>query len=139
MEPNAGSAVRISASRLQVSQRSGPLPPPEDVQAYEKIIPDFGERVMSAYESTVRHEQAMEERQMTVFEKNNATGRLVTVLGVSFAAVFFAMIIGLGGWLISKGRYETGVGMVALAGLAGLFIWWKGRESPKDDEAAKPD
>ena len=63
----------IAGASISVSHRSGPLPPIEDLAAYEEHFPGFGERILVLAEKRVLHDMEMEKAQMAL-EREVYTG-----------------------------------------------------------------
>lgn len=106
LEPAAGEPVAVVGTIRYVR---GPIPPPELLQGYERVVPGGAERVL-----------AMAERQAAYRQKIESRGQ---VLGFSLAAGAVA-----GSFLmIALGLPLVGVAGVigAAAALSGLFIWGK--------------
>ena len=56
----------IAGASISVSHRSGPLPPIEDLAAYEEHFPGFGERILVLAEKRVLHDMEMEKSQLAL-------------------------------------------------------------------------
>lgn len=63
----------IAGASISVSHRSGPLPPIEDLAAYEEHFPGFGERILVLAEKRVLHDMEMEKSQLAL-EREVYTG-----------------------------------------------------------------
>ena len=59
-------AELVTQSSISVSHRSGPLPPVEDLVAYEEHFPGFGERILVLAEKRVLHDMEMERAQLAL-------------------------------------------------------------------------
>lgn len=111
-------------------QFNSPLPPPEVLERYEQIIPGFGERVMTQWESQTNHRQQLEKTVITGQTKLQTRGQV------------FAAVIGIGGLIAAAvvGVWGSSAAAVAIASvdigtLAGVFIYGKNRQG--EDLAAK--
>lgn len=115
---------------------SGPLPPPEDLEHYERIQPGLAERIVAMAEKTMaltegqtKHRQDLER---TVIRNN---------IRLAYLGLLSGFIMGGGGLvaaviLIREGR-ELGGGaafIASLAALTGLFFYGRKKQ---DDELAK--
>ena len=98
--------------RVQLSFHDGPLPPPEQLERYEKVFPGAAEIIFRNFEAQVQHRQAIER---SVVESNVRSQRLGPILGTVLAGLII-----VGGFLavILKGDVR-GYAMVLASG-AGL-------------------
>jgi len=110
----------LSALAFEISQSSGPLPAPEVLAEYGKIIPGGAERLVSWVEQQSSHRQAIETKRINADIANDARGQW-------FALVVTLATIGSGTWLIWVGKDISGLAVVLgeLATLAGVFVFNK--------------
>lgn len=127
----------LLTAQIQASMFSGPLPPPEQLEHYEKVHRGLAERIVS-----------MTERQFAMAERQGAhridiENRFVKHnIILSYLGWFSGFSLGAGGLiaaviLISRGR-ELGGGaafVTSVGTLAGLFFY--GRRKQGDDLAKK--
>lgn len=103
---------------VQLALRSGPLPPPADLKAYETILPGAAERILSMAEKQSAHRQGLESRAIYVEGRNSLLGIM---------AGWFLGTLGLlvGGFSIYAGHDVAGatIGGISLASLVGTFIY----------------
>ncbi len=97
---------------------SGPLPPPDTLEQYGKIIPNGAERIMTMAEEQGRHRRELEKKALNTDSRNSLLG------------IISALLIGLttvitGGIVISKGFSWPGtiLGSAGLIGLVSVFIY----------------
>jgi uncharacterized membrane protein len=102
---------------------SGPMPPPELVAQYERIVPGAGGFFFSALECQTAHRQALEMRIVEASLRNDRTGMW---LGFALAV----MLIASGAFLIYKDKDPQGLSMIAgtLVALCGVFVYSRARE-----------
>ncbi len=97
---------------------SGPIPPPEMLEAYNKVIPNLAERLIVAFEEQAKHRQLL--------EKSVVLGGTVR----SNRGLVFGFILGLVAlvgsmFLIYIGRDISGltIFVTALVSLVGVFVY----------------
>jgi uncharacterized membrane protein len=115
-----------SAIMHQMLMSSSPMPPPEDLQAYNQIVPGAAERILVIFENQVRHRQELEKRAL------NAE------IHLAFWGQRFAFFVACGGLILSgafglRGREGSAVAtfITSIVALAGLFIY--GNRAPKGE------
>ncbi len=107
--------VRIFESRIS---HSGPLPSPETLAAYVKVLPSAAERIMSMAEGQSSHRRAMEEAVILGNVRAQARG--------VWCAFFLALTGMLAGFYLAlRGQGLTGfsIFLTSLATLVGTFIF----------------
>jgi len=111
--PQNGQITQIAASFYQ-----GPLPAPQILDQYDKIVPGAAERLISLWERQVEHRQELEKK---VIKSDIAQSYFGSVLG------FFIAIsaIGSGTFLAYTGHPTEGISAIitALVGLISVFGW----------------
>lgn len=97
---------------------SGPIPPPEMLEAYNKVIPNLAERLIVAFEEQAKHRQLL--------EKSVVLGGTVR----SNRGLVFGFILGLiallgSMFLIYIGRDISGltIFVTAVVSLVGIFVY----------------
>lgn len=131
-EDPSNSQVEAGILRLVAMSRSGPLPHPEELVKYEKILPGSADRIVKMAESEQRHRHEIEN------ERNQAEIR------DSGRGVHYAFILGLagiiGGVVVALFGAPTAgsiIGLGSLASLVGTFIYGT-RQQNQTDEAKEP-
>ena len=92
---------------------SGPLPPASELEAYGRISADVPDRIVSMTESSLAHQQSMDQGHAKRSYAGLVAGFVVAV-----------MFLGVAGWLISSGHDIAGtiLGSVDLVGLTAVFV-----------------
>lgn len=113
---------------IVVSQRgemfSGPLPPPEMFEKYERVLPGLADRITKMAESQSEHRQKLETSVIN-FDK------IKSLLGLVFAFLIVICAIVAGTFLIFKGKPWGGsvIALFPLSTIVGMFIYqqyWRG-------------
>lgn len=110
-------SLLIQASRIQ-SSYSSPLPPPEIIEGYEKILPGSADRILTMTEKQGEHRRKLEESVVTSDIKRSN-------LGLWLAAGVTTIIVLCATYLAVNGRETTAGIMVgtAMVTLSGNFIY----------------
>lgn len=95
----------------------GPLPPAEQIRAYEEVLPGSADRILAMAERQQEHRQNLE--RVTV---NEATNR--SWWGLRLGFVIALVVIGVGAGAIFTGHALAGFGVIIAeaAALAGVFV-----------------
>lgn len=111
---------------------SGPLPPPEILEKYNRVFPGLAERIIGMAEQQSKHRQNLEK---TVVDSNAFVQKAGPFLG--FVVAMTAVVGGIE--LILKGKDGYGLAAIigALASLAGVFIYGKTRQRKELNEKAE--
>lgn len=107
--------AELIAERKEVS---GPIPPPEDLDKYEKVLPGAAERIMAMAEEQGRHRRRLENKVIGMESRNS-------LLGIIIGGIIGAGAVGGGICGMLKGHPLSGAGIStgALASLVGVFIY----------------
>ena len=118
-EPEVGSAVKVTASQ-STEIFSGPLPPPEILEAYERVVEGSADRILTMAEDQSKHRKKLEEIVVLGGSRNQAAGMI-------FAFVLSLVIVGSGAFLIYHDKSLEGFGLILsdLLGLIGVFVYGK--------------
>jgi len=108
----------IAVSKVEASSFQGPLPPPQILSQYELTVPGSAERIISLWESQVRHRQELEKKAIGSDIRQSYVG---SILGFIIAM----SAIGAGTFLAYTGHPTEGISAIitALVGLIGVFGW----------------
>lgn len=109
---------------------SGPLPHPEILEHYDRIVPGGAERIFAQFESQALHRQKIESR---VIRSNS----FVQIFGAVSALLLGLTAIVGGLYLVYAGKSLEGFGtfFTALSSLVGVYIY--GKKSQSDERKAK--
>ena len=104
---------------------SGPLPPPQVLEGYERTLPGLADRITTMAEQTAQHRRDME-------RKREDRDTKVELRGQVFGFVIALSSFTAGAVLIAIGRPVYGMTalLAAVAGLSGLFIWSRSKKGP---------
>lgn len=103
---------------------SGPLPPPQILERYDRVVPGGAERIVGWVEKQSAHRQAMEQEKLRGDLQNEKRGQY-------FALIVTLATIAASTLLILQGKDTSGLVLVIteLAALAGVFVY--GREAQR--------
>lgn len=104
---------------------SGPLPHPEILGHYERILSGSAERILKMAESQEKHRHDME-RKIIVSDTRNSTIGLILAFVIAFTAIAGGII------LIYSGKELTGFGTFVLAVASIVGIFYRRRMKTKD-------
>ena len=130
--PRPSGQVATRVQSIEASYHSGPLPPAEDFEHYNNVLPGAADRIMKMAEQQATHRRSIEAAVITGNIKAQARGQSLGAL-----VVIAAMLIG--GFLIYSGRPTEGfVSMFTpLAVIAGLFVWGRRKQEAERDKKAR--
>lgn len=86
---------------IQHQIHAGPLPAPEQLQAYNSVVPGLAERIVAHAEREQKHRQAMECRAISMPHRE-------AVIGQVFGLIIGVTGIVAGAWLIDRGHDVAG-------------------------------
>jgi len=112
--PN-GSQVAVRLEKTETFQ--GPVPHPDIIEGYEKILTGAAERIFKSWENQTEHRQNMER---SVVKTDNCKSILGVILG--FVVVVIAIIGGIVTAINGHPLFGGGLSLVGLAMLATAFI-----------------
>jgi uncharacterized membrane protein len=113
--PNGRPITTLHSQKIETFQ--GPVPRPEIIEKYEKILPGAAERIFKSWENQTEHRQNLER---SVVKTDNFKSILGVVLG--FFVVVIAIIGGIITLLQGQPLFGGGLSLVGLAMLATAFI-----------------
>ena len=110
----------IARAAVEISRFSGPLPPPEELLKYERILPGSADRIIRMAEQQATHRQHLER---VVIGSNAVTQKWG--LACAFAIAMSAIWGGV--WLSLKGMSGEGLATIigALVALVAVFVYGK--------------
>jgi uncharacterized membrane protein len=126
--PNNSQQTKIIKRTMTMSASfEGPIPPPEILEGYEKILPGLADRIMTMAETQLTHRHGLE-RGVILFDK------IKSMIGLCFAFLIVvggfgaAVYLALHGQAVTAGIFTVG----PLATIAGIFIYQKQEAKPSD-------
>lgn len=129
------------AQIIQVSQEffSGPLPHPQIMEGYQKILPSAPERIFTMAEKQLQHRIEMENGMLAQNERNIANSKILNILSQAFAFILVASLIAAGFLLTCQDYQEVGktIFRFTIVGVAGVFITGKLLQKRNDSEDKK--
>lgn len=121
-EPTAEIGKRSPSAKVTVTEQKmtfqlseGPLPPPDILEAYDRVVPNGADRIMALAERQSQHRQDMEAK---VIDGNVWAQRFGVI--ATFTLTFTAMI--LGALLVFLGKNAYFGSLLSFAGLGGALI-----------------
>ncbi len=121
--------ARQQVTGVQVSY-SGPLPPPEILEHFDRIIPGGAERIFTQFESQSTHRQKIEAKVI-------GSNTFVQIYGAISASLIGLLATGGGLFLVHEGKSIEGLGafFTAVASLVGVYIY--GKKSQANERKTK--
>lgn len=122
--------AQAAAQRQQVVtaayQFQGPIPSPQDLANYDRVLPGLADRLITTFENQAAHRMRLEN---SATRSENIRSYCGLAAGVIVALAFLAMA----GFLIHEGHDVAGgvLGTVDIVALVGTFIY--GTNSRKDE------
>ena len=113
---------------IAASQRtfSGPLPSPDDFDAYGRTLPDAPERILKMAENQSSHRINIENKMLKMASRESILGQII---GFLIAIIFLGAAI----WLAIEGHDAlAGTIIVALSSLIAIFVIKKSPQKEKE-------
>lgn len=129
-------AVRLQVQELLAVRSelfSGPLPHPDHLEAYERIMPGAAERIFQAFGEEAGHRHAMESKVVDSSTRLESRGQIF-----GFVIGMTALIGGIGLMALDKSLTGAATSLSALVTLVGVFVWSKRQKSRELSEKANP-
>jgi len=126
-----GAAARASErllireiQEIQATRFSGPLPPPELLEHYERILPGFGQRMLEMAQTEGEHRRNLESRSLDAKIEAMRRGFDDSKRGQIFAFVIAAIFVVAGVIVVLCGHDVSGtlLGGVGVTGIVTAFI-----------------
>lgn len=118
----------LQVSKTTLTQHSGPLPHPDVLAGYEKLVPGLADRIVRMAESESAHRRDLESRFLNAQIEDNKTDRLIEGRG-QVCALIVALVTIIGGFVIIGTGHAMAGSLLSggtLLTLVGIFIY--GRE-----------
>jgi uncharacterized membrane protein len=120
------------------SRHIGPLPPPEILREYEKIIPNAGERLLSVVEREQEHRHSYEKYIVESAVKDAGDGRRAHLRGDIIAVAVFLICSAMGMTLLflDMNQYIAGalLGAPLIGSLASFLVARRGFNSTEHQQ-----
>lgn len=120
-----GSPIAVQMHKQETF--AGPIPHPDIIEKYNKILPGAAERIFTSWENQTQHRQSLER---SIVKTDNLKSILGVILG--FIVVIITIIGGIITALNGHPLFGSGLSLVGLAMLATAFI-----TSRKPDQSVK--
>ena len=129
MPPQMRDAIQESGTNPQIlsmvaafsaSMYAGPLPPPDQLKAYENIVPGSADRIIKMAENQAEHRQEIEK---VAVKGGNSRSWWGLWLGFSIAVIALAASV----VLVLTGHSPAGITIagIDIVGLAAVFVYGK--------------
>ena len=127
LEPIPKAIERFELIYERMYSFSGPLPHPDILEGYDKIVPGAAERIIDMAENEQKHRISMDEKSIS-----NAV--IIGYLGIIFAFISVLLISGLFYFSLSKGSDMAAIALAitAMASVAGVFVFYRKKNKQKD-------
>jgi uncharacterized membrane protein len=125
-----GKALGQPSLIAQVTQYSGPLPPSEELERYNQVVPGLADRLVATFEKQASHRMELEKMVIGHQLREGARGQLI---GASLSVVFLAGCL----WITHDGYPWVGLplGGTTIIALATIFVL--GKKAQRQDLAKK--
>lgn len=112
---------------------SGPLPPPEMLEHYDRICPGFAERSLGLVERQSEHRQGIEREMLRGKLRHEAIGQ-----GMAFTLALVAFVIGGGAVYLHQVTAGATIMGIDASTIIGMFIYREVRENVRRKENLPP-
>ena len=92
----------VEVTIAQSQSWSGPLPSPQDLEAFNGVVKDGAERIVSAWEKETSHRHEMEKQEVEILSTDLKMGKI-------FALLFVLAALGLSGYCAYIGAEWMGI------------------------------
>jgi len=106
-----------------VSQQTfhqGPIPDPRTLAAYNQIVPNAAERIISMAESETLHRQALERDTLEFNKSDRMSARAEIKIGQILSFLLCTIVVGCGTFVAISGNAWPGVAL-SITGLSGII------------------
>ncbi|MGO8761567.1 MAG: DUF2335 domain-containing protein [Desulfobaccales bacterium] len=105
-------------AHAQLITRSAPLPPPSELEEYERVLAGSAERIFTMAESQSNHRQGLENKALSIEGRNS-------ILGIISALIIGVVGLSIAGFCVYTGHDTAGaaLGGTTLVSLVGTFIY----------------
>jgi uncharacterized membrane protein len=103
--------------RRSLSIQTGPIPPAEELEALDAVVPGAAERIIATFERQVTHRHGLESRKLAADIRSERRGSYQG-LAIAITALLVAAYLGYAGHGVAAGV----VGGIDIAALAAVFV-----------------
>lgn len=96
---------------------SGPVPPPQILDGYNKIIPGAAERILGMAEADAKHQQNMDKQILLLASGDSKRGQIF-----GFLIAIAAFVTCIGSILLGSEKTAIVIGGTSVVGLVSVFI-----------------
>lgn len=127
LERNDEAPVRkgeLARVMMVMRRHTGPLPDPDDLRHYDRIIPDGANRIMKMAEREQEHRHAIETKHLDVVESVSKNDYFSTRRGQNYGLLVCGLVLVTGLVFMANGFPKTGAAIIMadLVGLVTVFI-----------------
>jgi uncharacterized membrane protein len=121
------SESEVLEAAIIAAQFSGPLPPPEILQAYDEVVEGGANRIIDQWERETKHRHSLERKALDAY-----VAGMTRAQWMAFIVIFS---IGVGGLVIvALGHALVGVAGFLLALAAAAATFFRGRDAESETE-----
>ncbi len=115
---------RLHVNHVKASAFSGPLPPPDIMEGYNNIVPNAAERIITVFESEVKHRHDLERKQVEDENQDRIRAHRLIMLGQVMGFILAVAFIASGTFLIFHNKQVSGtiVSTTAMLGIIAAFL-----------------
>lgn len=123
--PREGRIARKYLTALQSMSYRGPFPPAEEIERWEKLLPNAADRFVTLLEEQTKAEIALDQKQSEMYTAIVRQDFITKTLGQVFALVIAIVAIVAGTYVTLQGHPLPGalIGSSGVLFLAGVFIY----------------
>lgn len=125
MSPEERNIIRGALVAMEQRMFSGPLPSPEDFNAYGKVVKDAPQRILKMAEEQSKHRMCMEKK---LINRSTAESVMGQIIGFLIAILFLGAALWLG-----MNDHDVLAGAI-VAAISSLIIVFVLKRNPKEKE-----
>ena len=112
---------------------SGPVPPPDVLSAYDKLVPGAAARLIQMAEDVAAHQRELRARRLDSDIEDRQAGRAESKRGQVFGLIIGLAAIGGGTTAAVLGAPVPGgfIGTGGIVALVAVFVWGRSPRSPE--------
>jgi len=118
---------------------SGPLPPPEILECYDRLTPGFAERILVMAEKEQKHRHSCEDKALAQELDNHKARNKEVERGQRLGLLIGLAAIGCGTWLAYAGNPWPGgfIGTGGVIGLVAAFLFSHRRKQTSQSQSSE--